>query len=207
MQTKLRPAPRSSDGLRSPTARVETPGKGKDDVWERRRQEGAGAAPGQGSVPQGLAPKFSCPRPAAPPETPRKVLPPSPGVPLLSNPFPPQKSIRSSRRWRQRHRGEEGRAEQQGRDAGSASLPRGAVINLRLPTPWGLPMNRLKGEEEVELRLITRYQPGRSACGVLDLQPLGASRSWALIAAITAKWGWGLFACFAHNLWGEVLNL
>lgn len=106
---------------------------------------------------------------------------------------------------RQRRPGQSGRAA--GRDAARASLPRGAVINLRLPTPWGLPMNHLKGEEEVELRLITRYQPGGCACRVHHLQSLGASQSWALIAAITAKRGWGLFACFAHDLWGEVLNL
>lgn len=67
-------------------------------------------------------------------------------------------------------------------------------------------MNHLKRAEEVELRLITRYQPGGCACRVQDLQSLGASLSWSLIAAITAKWGWGLFACFAHNLWGEVRN-
>ena len=67
-------------------------------------------------------------------------------------------------------------------------------------------MNRLQREEEVELRLITRYQPGGCACRGQDLQSLGASLSWTLIAAITARWGWGLFACFAHNLQGEVLN-
>lgn len=63
-------------------------------------------------------------------------------------------------------------------------------------------MNHFTTGGEVELRLITPYQPGGCACRAPDL----GSQTWPLIAAITGKWGRGLFACFAHNLRGEVLN-
>lgn len=99
-------------GFRAPRPRWEH--RGRDKIMGMAASGGSWGSPAQGSLPQeGLAPKCTCPRPAAPPEPPRKVLPPSPGVPVLSNPFPPQKSIRSSRRWRQRRNGGQGRAAEQ----------------------------------------------------------------------------------------------